>query len=51
MISEAYKAWDTLQPQCLSAEQEISTGSGPRKCAYASFSPVWQKALLSLKKS
>lgn len=51
MISETRKAWDTLQLQRWSAEQEISTGSGPRKRAYASFSPGWQKALLSLKKA
>lgn len=51
MISETCKAWETLKWQCLSAEQEISTGSGPRKRAYASFSPAWQKALPSLKRA
>lgn len=51
MTSETSKAWETPKPQCLSAEQEFSTGSGPRKRACASFSPVWQKALLSLGKA
>lgn len=51
MISETYKASETLQLQFLSAEEETSTGSGPRKCAYASCSPVWQKAWLSLKRA
>lgn len=44
MISETYKASETLKLQFWSAEEETSTGSGPRKCAYASCSPVWQKA-------
>lgn len=28
MISETYKAWETLKLQCSSAEQEISTDQG-----------------------
>lgn len=51
MISETYKASETLKLQFWSAEEETSTGSGPRKCAYASCSPVCQKASLSLKRA
>lgn len=40
MISETYKASKTLKLQFWSAEEETSTGPGPRKCAYASCSPV-----------
>lgn len=51
MISETYKASETLKLQSWSAEEETSTGSGPRKCAYASCSPACQKAWLSLKRA